>query len=149
MMVKTFFFASLVGSAACSSSDQDVFPVIVSAAIEVDRGAPDELAQIDIAITFDADEAADRIVELHEVMMLRPNGATPVLSFAFPPAFDGRVRHGAEPQLSLVNVGTTNGQLAAECSLDSRQLSMLVNVRYAGTDTYAFNDPVPLAFRCP
>lgn len=149
-MTRILCLASLAGLAGCNSLGQDVFPVIVSAEIVVDRNAPDELAQIDIAITFDADESVDRIVELYEVVMLGSNdGVTPALSFAFPPDFDGRIRHGAEPQLSLVNVGTTNRVLAPECDNDPKQLSMFVNIHYAGTETYAFNEPEPFVFSCP
>jgi hypothetical protein len=148
-MARALLFVSLAGLAGCNSLGQDVFPVIMSAEIVVDRDSPDELAQIDVAITFDADESADRIVELYQVVMLRTNSATPALSLAFPPDFDGRVRHGAEPQFSLANVGTTNGVLAPQCDLDPRQLSMFVNIQYAGTETYAFNDPEPFVFSCP
>jgi hypothetical protein len=148
-MARRLLFASLAGLVGCNSLDQDVFPVILSAEIVVDRDSPDELAQIDIAITFDADESADRIVELYQVVMLRTNSATPALSIAFPSDLEGRVRHGAEPELSLANVGTTNGVLAPQCDLDPRQLSMFVNVQYAGTETYAFNEPEPFVFRCP
>ena len=145
MTTRVLLFASLAGLAGCSSTDQDVIPVIVSAEIAVNQDSPDELAQSDIAITFDTDESADRIVEHVEVVLLRTNSATPTLSFALPPDFDGRVRHGAEPELSLVNVGTTNRVLAPLCGLG---LSMFVRIRYAGTGTYAFNDPEPMALTC-
>jgi hypothetical protein len=73
------------------------------------------------------------------------NSATPTLSFALPLGFDGQVRHGAEPEVSLVNVGTTNRLLAPLCGL---RLSIFVRIRYAGTETFAFNDPDPIAFTC-
>jgi len=140
-------FASLVALAGCSSFDRDVIPVIVSAEIAVDRDLPDELAQSDIAITFDTDGSADRIVELYNVLLVgSENGRTPTVSFALPPDFDGRVRHGAEPELSLVNVGTTNGLLAPLCG--ETGLEILVNIHYAGTETITFNDPEPMALTC-
>jgi hypothetical protein len=80
------------------------------------------------------------------VVLLRTNSATPILSFALPPDFDGRVRHGAEPELSLVNVGTANGQLAPLCGVAG--LSMFVQIRYAGTGTFALNDPEPMSLTC-
>ncbi len=146
MTTRMLLFASLAALAGCGSIDQDVIPVIVRAEIAVDRDSPDDLAQSDIAITFDTDESADRIVELNEVVLLRTNSATPTLSFALPPDFDGRVRHGAEPEVSLVNIGTTNGLLAPLCGLE--ELSLFVHIRYAGTGTFAFNDPEPMALTC-
>ncbi len=140
---------ALVGACSSSSSsiDQDVIPVVVQAELSVDPGAPSELAASDIVITFATEGGADRDVVLHQVALVPEAGEPTPLMFAFPSDFDGRVRQGEEPTLSLVNEATTNSDLSALCGRED--LLLLVHLQYAGTGTFAFNDATSIALDCP
>lgn len=102
--------------AACSSFDGDVFPKVSSASLHADPAAPEALASVDIALRLEPGWRADRPVTLRSVELWRavdPPSRAAHLELAFP---DGDEIEVDQPQVvKLVNVGTTNGDLAPLC----------------------------------
>ena len=101
---------------ACSSFDDDVFPHVVTASVSTQPAAPTELASIAVTVRIAAGPNAERRVELHSATLENPDGTHVLeLELAFPGASVIGFHADQVKTLDLVNVGTTNADLAPMC----------------------------------
>ena len=127
-------------------------PHVLGAQITVDEKHPDALADVLVDLTFDFSKfASDRVV-LDRATLSRPAGydERPALDLAlgFPPDFDSWVTDpDADPDVSLVNLGTTNGELAPLCG-QTLDLQVWLS-RHGDADSAAVSDPYSLTIQCP
>jgi len=129
-------------SAACSSLDDDIFPRVERAAIEVDGERPDDLASLDVEIELEAGPTADREVVLAGVSLIDPEeeGWTLPVELQFPAGFDTSFGPDEARTTELDNAGTTNEQLLPACE---RSSWLQVQITYAdepGTMTFGHSE---------
>jgi hypothetical protein len=116
------------GTAGCSSLDDDVFAEITHAELTVDETAPDAPAAIAIDVTLHGRRTTDRDVVLEGVWLTNLTDGEHLidLEMAMPPGADLHIDEYEDVDVTLVNEGTTNGELAPFCG-SSLRLAMQIS----------------------
>ncbi len=92
----------------------DVWPVVDSATIEVDRAAPMELADIQFRIGFD-NNGGKRTVDVEAELLADNYDVLAALALEFPESFDPTILSEDGRVVTLVNKEITNGELVPLC----------------------------------
>jgi hypothetical protein len=113
----TYLGLALALFAGCSSFDDDVFPDVATATLTAVPSAPSGLAAIDITLRIVAGPSADRVVSLDLVRIEHVDDRSHALDLDV--VLPGNATRSLGPNdvvsAELVNVGTTNVELAPLC----------------------------------
>jgi hypothetical protein len=128
-------------------------PSVQSARVIADRAQPAALAQIEVLALLHGGDGTDGLARLRAADLRVQAGADDHeavdLKLAFPPDFDATIFGVECKAVSLINVGTTNGDLQPFCG---QALDLVLTVE-SGTDwrSLASNyfEPYTLIVNCP